>query len=86
MKPLMVSTGDALSCDPRDVVAFAVGVLAGAVPLDQRAQRVGHRLARQTGSAASRCLTISAICCPVRAVDPVDLFDQLAVPASRGAS
>ena len=44
MKPLIVSTGDALSCDPGDVVLLAVALFAGAVPLDQRAQRVLHRL------------------------------------------
>ena len=45
MNPLMVSTGDVLVLDPRDVVLRAVGVVAGAVPLDQRLERVGHRLA-----------------------------------------
>ena len=45
MNPLMVSTGEALSCTQAMSYFDAVGVLAGAIPLDERTQGVGHRLA-----------------------------------------
>ena len=41
--------GRRLVLDPRDVVRDAVGGLAGLIEPDQRAQRVRHRLGRDTG-------------------------------------
>ena len=70
---------------PGDVVLRAVGVVAGAIPLDQRAQRVGHRL----GGERDRGLEVLDDLRDLRAVaavDLVDLFDQRAVRASRGAN
>ena len=78
MKPLIVSTGESLSCDPRDVVGHAVGGLAGLVELDQRAQRLGHRL----GRVRNRRLEVRDDRADLRVVpaaDAVDLLDELAV-------
>ncbi len=47
MKPLIVSTGDALSLHPGDVVRLAVAGFAGLVERDQRLERIGHRRGRE---------------------------------------
>ena len=64
---------------PGDVVLGAVAVVSGAIPLGERAERVGHRLAGKR----NRRLEVPddrGDLGVVAAADLVDLLDQLAVP------
>ena len=63
MKPLIVSTGDALSCTQAMSYASRSLRLAGPVERDQRAQRLRHRLGR-VRNRRLEVPTIAAICAP----------------------
>ena len=75
MKPLMVSTGDALSCTQ----AMSYFARSASSPVRYHCTSARRALAIGSvanGMAASRCLTMAAICGVVAAVDLVDLFDR----------
>ena len=69
--------GRILVLHPRDVVLRAVGVLTGPIPLDQRAQRIGHRLGRKR----DRRLEVADDVADLGRVAAVDLVDLLGEPA-----
>ena len=70
---------------PGDVVRLAIARLAGPVERDQRAQRLRHRLGRERNR-RFEVLDDRGDLRAVAAADAVDLFDELAVAASRAAS
>ena len=63
---------------PGDVVRAPIAFFAGAVPLDQRTQRVRHRLGR-IGNCRFEMTDDFANLRIVPAADAIDLFDDLAV-------
>src|SRR4029434_5970621 len=68
--------GRGLVGDPRNVVLLAVALLAGAIPLDERAQRVLHRLGRVRDGVVDMPDDLRDLL-RVTSVDLVDLLDEL---------
>ena len=70
--------GRALVLHPGDVVLRTVGVLSRAVPLDERAERVRHRLGGKWNGGLE-VLDDPGDLRPITAVDAIDLLDQASV-------
>ena len=74
----MVSTGTVLVLDPRDVVGHAIGVVSRFIEADERLERAARRRRRvRHGRLQMPDDARDEVAVP--AVDPVDLFDQVAV-------